>query len=247
MELFKPHITQVKDFLDRKRSENKVIESVHQGRCDWPRAKNKTLVLGQDTAVELGNPKTASSSFLLWTNNETLIQNRQISILGPDLTDIKEPQSPFGKIVLVAGDGFNEENSYKRYRALEQVRFDIFLNGYMMRGASQFQREWSRVSIEALNKGFSLKILGSALMDRFFELDFVRSVEIIFITSGNEDILEMETVSNNAIKIISAMNKMTGEMSFDCDSCEYNDVCNDVEELRSMRRSNMNKGAKVHA
>ena len=103
------------------------------------------------------------------------------------------------------------------------------------------------MSIEALNKGFSLKILGSALMDRFFELDFVKSVEIIFITSGNEDILEMETVSNNAIKIISAMNKMTGEMSFDCDSCEYNDVCNDVEELRSMRRSNMNKGAKVHA
>ena len=43
MELFSSHINQVKDFLDRKKQENKVIESVHQGRCGWPRTKNKTV------------------------------------------------------------------------------------------------------------------------------------------------------------------------------------------------------------
>jgi CO dehydrogenase/acetyl-CoA synthase beta subunit len=242
MELFNSHISQVQDFLDRKRKENKLVESIHQGVCDWPRTKNKTLVLGQDTAVELGNPKTAATSCLLWTNDETSIQNRRISILGPDLSDLKEPQAPFGKIVLIAGEGFNEENSYERYRALEKVRYNVFLTGYMMRGAVQFQREWSRVSMEALNKGFSLKTLGSALMDQYFELDFVRSVEIVFITSGNEDVLAMNDVTTNAMNIIGAMNKMTKEMSLDCDTCEYVEVCGEVASLRNMRRRREQEG-----
>ena len=38
-------------------------------------------------------------------------------------------------------------------------------------------------------------------------------------------------------KIISAMNKMAEELSFDCDTCEYMDVCQDVGALRSMRNS----------
>jgi hypothetical protein len=45
----------------------------------------------------------------------------------------------------------------------------------------------------------------------------------------------MQTASNSIGHLISAMNKMAEEMSFDCDACEYNEVCGDVEELRSMR------------
>jgi CO dehydrogenase/acetyl-CoA synthase beta subunit len=107
----------------------------------------------------------------------------------------------------------------------------------MMRGVSQQQREWSRVSKEAVSNGFSFKHLGGALIDKFSQMPYVRSVETIFITSGKEDVLEMQAVSNGVVQLINAMNKMAEEMSFDCDTCEYNDVCGDVEELRSMRDS----------
>ena len=251
MELFKAHIIQVQEFLDQKRRENQVTESVHPGQCHWPLVENKPLVMGQDTAVELGNPKTASTSQLLWTNTQDLIQNRRISIVGPDLSEMEGSQAPFGKIVLVAGEGFDEQNSYARYRALEKVRYTLNLSGYMMRGASQFQREWSRVSHGALKDGFSLKTLGSALMDRYLELDFVRSVEIVFITSSNADVLEMNQVSANAMIIIGAMNKMTGEMAremaLDCDACEYVSVCSEVAALRSMRRRREQQEENTHA
>jgi CO dehydrogenase/acetyl-CoA synthase beta subunit len=194
-------------------------------------------VLGQDTAVELGNPKDASTSSLMWNSNPQKIKNRRITVVGPDLPQVKWKMVSFGKIVIIGGEDFNEENNYERYRRLEQVRYDIHLKGYMMRGASQYQREWSRVSKESLDKGFSFRILGGALIDKYLELDFVRSVEVIFITSGREDVLEMKTVSDQVMRIIGAMNKMAGEMSFDCDSCEYTDVCSDVAELRSMRKS----------
>ncbi len=247
MGLFDKYIQEIRTFLEQKQAEGKVTESVHHGKTDWPLSKNRNLVLRQDTAVELGNPKDASTAFLLWGNTPDKMKNRRITLVGPNLKHMKEKRASFGKIVIVGGNDFNEENNYGRYRELEQVRYDIHLKGYMMRGASQFQREWSRVSKEAVENGFSLNILGGALMDKFLELDFVRSAEVIFITSGKKDVLEMSNISDNVIKIISAMNKMAGEMSFDCDSCEYNDVCSEVAELRSMRRSSINKGATAHA
>jgi hypothetical protein len=43
------------------------------------------------------------------------------------------------------------------------------------------------------------------------------------------------------------MNKMVDEMSFDCDTCDYSDVCGDVAELRAMRNALKNKEASAHA
>ncbi len=248
MELFEKHIQQINAFLDQKRSEGQVVESDHQAiLTKWPKAENKTLVMSQDTAVELGSPNQASTSFLLWTNVPKMIQHRRITLVGKDFPDIKDKQSSFGKIVIIGGNDFDEENSYPRYRALEKVRYNVHLKGYMMRGASQFQREWSRVSRDAVEKGFSLHILGQALMDQYLELNFVTYVEIIFITSTPEDVLKMKTISDNTMKIIGAMNKMAEEMSFDCDTCEYTDVCSEVDELRSMRKTYMKRETKTHA
>ena len=243
MELFDKYYDEITAYLKRKESEGKVSEFCHQGESNWPISKNRNLVLGQDTAVELGNPKDASTSFLLWSSEPDRVKNRRISVVGPDLPQIKSKQVSFGKIVIVAGEDFNAENSYERYRALEKVRYDIHLKGYMMRGTSQYQREWSRVSQEAMDNGFSLGVLGGALIEKYLELDFVRSVEVIFITTGRDDVLEMRTVSDQVMRIIGAMNKMAGELSFDCDTCDYIDVCRDVAELRSMRRSHERRRA----
>jgi hypothetical protein len=85
------------------------------------------------------------------------------------------------------------------------------------------------------------------LIDKFMEFSFVRSVEVIFITANQKDIVEMSVVSSKAFRIISAMNKMAEELSCDCGSCDYSDVCSEVEELRSMRHSEKKEGAAKHA
>jgi CO dehydrogenase/acetyl-CoA synthase beta subunit len=237
MGLFDKQYSEIKTFLDRKKSQGCVSEFSNSNGCDWPTEKNRNLVLGQDTAVELGNPKDGSTSFLMWVNDPAETKNGRITVVGPDLPQLRNQQAAFGKVVIVGATDFDEENSYDRYRELELLRYDIHLKGYMMRGVSQQQREWSRVSKEAVSNGFSFKHLGGALIDKFSQMPYVRSVETIFITSGKEDVLEMQAVSNGVVQLINAMNKMAEEMSFDCDTCEYNDVCGDVEELRSMRDS----------
>ncbi|MDA3896013.1 MAG: hypothetical protein PF482_07700 [Desulfobacteraceae bacterium] len=247
MGLFDKHYSDVTAFLDQKKRQGIISEHFHTKKTDWPSEKNRNLVLGQDTAVELGNPKNASTSFLLWANKPDKIKNGRITIVGRDLPLLSGKQVSFGKIVIVDAADFNEDNTYDRYREMELLRYDIHLKGYMMRGVSQQQREWSRVSNEAISNGFSFQHLGGALIDQFSQMPYVRSVETIFITSSKEDVLEMQNISNNVMQLISAMNKMAEEMSFDCDECEYNAVCGDVEELRSMRDALKNKETAANA
>ena len=114
--------------------------------------------MGVDTAVELGHPKEGSTAFLIWTSEPMRLINKRISVLGPDLPKLVGKRIPFGKIILLGVDGFNENNSYERYRQLENVRYDIRLKGYMMRGVSQYGREWSRVSRTAIDDGLSFSI-----------------------------------------------------------------------------------------
>ena len=235
MALFDTHLKNIRAYLNKKRDQGKVTEILYQGKTNWPSMKNRNLVLGQDTAVELGNPRDASVSFLLWVDDPSLITPGKITLVGPDLPQSKSKQLSFGKVVIVGGSDFNEENSFDRYREMELLRYDIHLKGYMMRGVSQYQREWSRVSGEALDNGFSFQVLGGAIIDAFSELNYILSSELIFITSSREDVLEMSTISDSVMTLLRAMNKMAGEMSFDCDTCEYTDVCADVAELRSMR------------
>ena len=237
MGLFDKQYNELTAYLDRRRIEGKVSEFTHNGRTSWPSEKNRNLVLGQDTAVELGNPKDASTSFLLWVNEPEKIKNGRITLVGPDLPELSGRQVSFGKIVMVGASDFDADNSYDRYRELELLRYNIHLKGYMMRGVSQKLREWSRVSRDAVQNGFSFKHLGGALMDEFLKIPYVRSVETIFITSSREDVMAAKAVGDEVFKLISAMNKMAEEMFFDCDTCDYNDVCGDVEELRSMRNT----------
>lgn len=248
MHIFDNHYHAIAAYLSRKHQKGTVSTFHHQDNTSsWPVSENRNLVLGQDTAVELGNPRDASTACLFWLNDPFQIEHGRISVVGPDLPKLKGKRSPFAKIVIVRGEDFAEDNCYQRYRAMEQVRYDIHLKGYMMRGVSQYQREWSRISREALDKGFTFQILGGALIDKMSQLPFVRSVEVIFITSSREDVMEIKSVSEGVTKIVGAMNKMATELSLDCDTCEYAEVCEDVSELRSMRRSFKQGEVTAHA
>ncbi|MBT4089612.1 MAG: hypothetical protein HOE30_14080, partial [Deltaproteobacteria bacterium] len=180
-------------------------------------------------------------------NEPEKVKNGRISIVGPDLPQLRGKQVSFGKIVIVGASDFDADNSYDRYRELELLRYNLHLKGYMMRGVSQQQREWSRVSVDAVNNGFSFKHLGRALIDEFSQISYVQSVETVFITASREEVLETKIIADDVFRLISAMNKMTEELSFDCDTCDYNDVCEEVAELRSMRKSIKNKESATHA
>lgn len=234
MELFERTFSDIRNFTEKRNAISWVVAARNH---TWPLGKGKNVVLADDMAVELGNPVMDSASSLLWTEHPDLVCDGKITLIGPDIRSSSGKSLPFGKVVLVGVKGFNEDNTYERYKELETIRYSLDLKGYMMRAASQYQREWSRISKNALQDGFSFDVLACALRDEYLKMDYVHAAEFLFVTSGTGDVQELKEITKNVSRTINAMDKMFNEIDPDCDECEYNDVCNEVGELKGMRRS----------
>jgi len=247
MHLFNPIIEEVKQFIVARIQNRQVAEHSVLKEISWPQAGPADIVFKSETAIELGNPKDESVSFLAWTGDKTLVRDGIITLIGPDIPEMVPGSLPFGKIVLIHGSGFHEENCYERFREMDLSRYDILLKGYMMRAVSQYMREWSRVSREAVESGFSFSVLGSALSKKLKKFQYIESIEILFVTSSAEDVRELKKIGDRFLQYIHAMTKMTEEMDFQCESCEFQKICDDADELRNMRRSLMEKGKQGRA
>lgn len=228
-------IGQIRDYMNHRCQGQPIATFHYDGKgCSWPAGGKKNIVLGQDMGIELGNPRQESLSLILWADEHAHINDGRITVIGPDLPDAKGRSLPFAKIVMASVHGFDEENTCDRWQEMDLLRFDIDLAGYMMRAVSQYQREWSRVSSDALEKGFSFSILGSALMDRMKEKEYIDGVEILFVTESPEAVRELRDVANGAMAIIGALNRMNEEIEADCPTCDYRAVCDAVDGLREM-------------
>jgi CO dehydrogenase/acetyl-CoA synthase beta subunit len=237
MGLFDNHLDRIRAYLADRAGQTPASVFTAAPAAAWPSGGNNNLVLSADTAVELGSPKTAATSFLLWTERPDAVRHGVIHLIGPDVFRETRPLTPFGKAVLIDVSGFDETNSYDRYREMELAKYDVSLAGYMMRAVSQYQREWSRISKKAVADGFSLALLGGALINELKKKPYIRAVEVVFVTSTVEDVLALKAIGDSVAEITGAMNKMVEEMDFDCSACEFSPVCDDVSELRSMRNA----------
>ena len=233
MELFETTISSIRDFLETLGS-RRVFSG--DSSVPWPSGKGRNIVLKDDMGLELGNPDRGSLSSLLWTEDVSKISDGRITLVGPDFPESTGRSLPLGKLVLAAVEGFDEENAYDRHKDMEFLRYELDLKGFMMRAVSQYQREWCRISREALLRGFSVSTLGSALLKLFLGKPYVTAAEVIFITSGAEDVDRLREFTAPAERIIAAMNKMAGEFDFDCSSCDYRDVCEEADGLKDMRQ-----------
>ena len=235
MGLFDKQLRTVREFVAARELAGQAVTLPGFTGPGWPSGGRTGVVMSRDTAVELGHPDRESVSFLLWSDDMREVRDGVVTLIGPDLPACGGMSIPFGKIVIAGVEGFNEDNAYDRYREMDDIKYRIDLRGYMMRAAPQYRREWSRVSRAALSGGFSLSVLGESIIERFRTLEYVRAVELVFVTSSTGDIRELAPVSDGAAMILWAMTRMVNEISLDCDACGYLPVCGEVSGLRTMR------------
>ncbi len=238
MVLFDDIINEIRGFVDGM-GDRQVKEFNLNRPAPWPEGKNGSVILKGDTGIELGSPEVESASFIIWTEDGSLVRDGRMTLIGPDIYHAKEPVLPLGKAVIAKVTGFDENNSYRRYREMELARYDVSAEGYMMRAVSQHMREWCRVSRDALQKKLSLAVIGARLARLMKNFDYVDGVEVFYVTSGPGDVRALREIGERAVRYISAMNRMTEELDFDCGSCEYVDICSEVDGLRKMRDSLM--------
>jgi hypothetical protein len=57
------------------------------------------------------------------------------------------------------------------------------------------------------------------------------------VTSSPADVRALSIIGDRAARQIGALNKMTTELVRECEECDFNDVCSQVEDLGASRRA----------
>lgn len=230
MGLFDKVLVELGQYLALKQAGGGLRELSVESQDAWP-LKNSP-VLKEETAVQLGGKGNASLFMMLWDSNNSGAANR-ISLLGPDVQSAT-PTLPLGLVIVVKGDF---EEAYEAYRELRSAAYGTQPLGLSIRIRPDRSQIWCRISETAMQEGFSLSTYGTLLVERLKKVEPVQGVEVLFVTRSKEDVAELGPISAKAQTIIEAMVKMYEEMNFECETCDYNDICEEVVELKAMRES----------
>lgn len=203
------------------------------------------IVLRGDTFVELGNPEVGSCAFFLRTDNPALIKDGMITLIGPDIQESFGQSLAFGQVVIMGG----VELSNKEHEALQQLQYvGDQIEGYMVRNLSR--NLWSRVGKDAVRKGFSFQILGRALMALYkVSNPKIEAMEIIFVTSGKDDVGGLDRIAVQVQKIDKEIVKENWKIrgydldcALDCSSCSEQEVCDEIREVLHLKKSRERRG-----
>ncbi|MGB3128292.1 MAG: hypothetical protein WBC11_01065 [Dehalococcoidia bacterium] len=246
MNPFDPYFQRIRDYTKDLENSGSIVRGWFAEPSDNGKGittqVTSPLILRENTAVELGGPLTAGSTFIIWTEDVSLISNGRVTLVGPDITEAKEDILPFGQVTLVGGPALSREIQSRLEReqyAAEQVP------GYMARSTGG--RIWSRVSCEALDNGFSLRLLGTAILRHIrAKLPPVTVAEILFVTSSVEDVQNLEKIGAQVRKLSHDLRreriKQTANGEYECESniscevCPDNDVCSEIRQILVIRK-----------
>ncbi|MBU0516436.1 MAG: hypothetical protein KJ621_16890, partial [Proteobacteria bacterium] len=242
-----PLIGRVREFVARRREMASSFEAPHEladlvRRFDLapPGRGRPEVVLAQDTAVELGHPRTESVSAVLVTTQSGLIAPGRITIVGPDLDELNSPPPlSFGQVVMLAvGPGVGPDPY-----AVEAARYLTHrLPGFMVRSVPG--RLWVRISRRARAGGLDLAVVGSALIAVYGrEVAGVTAGEVVFVTSSAGDVADLGPIAAEGEILAGRHRKLvlrgdgTAECpDLDCDRCESKAVCDRLRDVIIRRR-----------
>jgi CO dehydrogenase/acetyl-CoA synthase beta subunit len=251
MTVFDPYVGKVAEYVECLRAKGREIRTFQAPLSSARLSQelpfrvgpgaNPGIILRGDTSVELGNPEMGSSSLFLLTDSPATLKDGRITLIGPDIPESANTSLPFGQVLMLGGAQLAD----KDVEALQPVQFvGDQIEGYMMRGVSQ--RIWSRISTEAVAKGMCFNLLGQALMAVCRSASRkLESMEILFVTSGKEDLdpldgwsVQIQKIAREIIKENWRIKGYDIDCASNCATCKGQVVCGEIKEVLRERQMN---------
>ena len=210
---------------------------------DWQNVGDHNLILRADMAYELGGGEEFAVSATAVTCDDNLVPNDQIYLLGPDLADITEDIS-YARIAIVRvkEDSLGDGNAlYNSIRKIEYVKYHINPEGYMTRISASSGREPVRVGKASLKAGLDFAKVGKMFIDAYHQNENVEAVKLIFITAKDVDYKALAEQSKHMEDITGTIDHILKNVVMDCGSCSLQKICDEVEGLRELHFSTLNK------
>lgn len=228
MKLYDEFIKQISELL----ASSLIIDK----KADWPIVNDRSMILKSYMAFELGGGQNTGLGITVITDNNNLISEDKICLLGPDICNIKSDTS-YARIALVKiknNLNLEGENLYDTIRNLEHVRYHIYPKGFMTRASSTMNRETVRVSREAVVNGLDFAQIGTITINEYHKNPIVEAVHIYYITDNNFDFTKIKTISNKCEATTKAIDHILKNIQMDCNSCHLQPICDEVDGLKEL-------------
>lgn len=221
-------------------------------RCQFPsdfdqekllkKEDREGMILATDTVIELGHPATASYLIIMITQQNGVVSENKVTVIGYDLQELSPGRHSFALIMLAKS---NESSEKERKVLLSSLSRCDHLTGCMVRITSG--KIWIRFSQEALDKGITLETVGRFLFaDLNKNKDKVEKAEIILIVAGKDEIDMLMPVADGLAEERSKRyraalaEKMACETGLDCDECPETETCQVLKDAVAISKRKKN-------
>lgn len=260
MDIFDDTIKEIRDWFDSKKNSGQtrrysaapLMKNAFSSNEPPDNRRNGKIVLKEDTQVELGHPSLGSCAATLATHRLDLVSDGFITLVGPDISETREPVLPFAQVIIAALKRSNEievtsqatieiENTASVMDRTAHIYAQT--GGYMIRSVPNLI--WARVSKKAYRDGFSLKGLGERLIATVKnKCDNVTACEVFFATSSKsdvsqlDDIIEMARVKQRKLETydVDADGEFECTREEDCRTCSEQVVCDTIRDVIRIRK-----------
>ena len=196
----------------------------------WTDVGYSQVILRRDTAFEL-----EGVGFNLVTSNDV---DEGVVVIGDELDNISTDRK-FARVCLVQlENNCDEKDYYKIIKKIDYVKYHFFPEGYMIRTTSRSHKESVRVAGSALKNNISFEKVGNLLISKYKENPMVKAVKVIFITAEDDDYKKLEIMAEKSVSITETLNHTMNSVKFDCDTCNFKAVCDEVEGLKELHFKN---------
>ncbi len=199
--------------------------------------KNKEIILQEETQLELGGLNRKSFSLVYPTIELNQIEDGKISLLGPEIQEIKEPSVDFGLFLLIQVKSLSEKE-FNNLRLLNFISNGI--EGFLIRTIPR--KFWCRISTDVIKKNFSFELLGNAIFYLYKQKfkNLIESMEVLFINSYPNLIDEFMSIVSEIIthindqwikKIEEWRKRIDCEYDWGCEICPYQKECYEIKQV----------------
>ena len=201
------------------------------------------LILKRDMAYELGEGSFSSTSLTAITQDEKIVSEDGIYVIGKELKDLTE-DGPFARVTIIRTDDIyqkGDQAAYNLIKSLETQKFRVSPEGYMVRASAMNNREQVRVSKKALKKGLCFEEVGNLLIKSYHVNPRVEAVSVFFITLPEAPYTELDQLADKLSKVVKTLNHALISVSMDCRACEWKPVCDSVEGMKELHQKQIDQ------
>lgn len=199
--------------------------------------ENKEIILQEETHLELGGMNKRSFSITIPNIDLNLIEDGNITVIGPEINQIMDSNVDFGLFILIGVNDISK-NEYYSLRSLNFLSNGI--EGFSIRTIPR--RFWCRISNDVFIKKFSFEFLANAIIYLYKQRfkDIIEKIEILIICSYPDSIEEFIKISSDITnrfreewkaKIDEWKKKIDCEYDWGCEICPYKEECYDIKQV----------------